>query len=273
MGRYLSPTSTIITDLDGDIANVGLNSGLDVNVSDQTTEPEDILFVQEISSFTLAADTTASGITAGSLVYDFTATAGHGIAPLDEIILIDQASERVLQAEALNVVGNVITLDRPIDFAYPSATTLGRITTSNMAVDGSVTPQIFTARAGSTPLDFVRFIVTMLDDTSMDDGKFGGITALSDGLVFRIANSFQKTIFNFKTNGDIAQFCYDTSYASKAPGGQYGFNARITFGGPSKHGVVLRITSNDVLQWVVQDDLTNLISLRIAGEGHKTQPN
>lgn len=273
MGRYLSPNNTIITDLDGDIANVGANSGLDVNVSDQATEPEDILFVEELSSFTLAADTVASGVTAASLVYTFTATAGHGIAPLDELILIDTASERVLQAEAIGVVGNVITIDRPIDFVYPAATTLGRITNSNMAVNGSVTPQIFTARAGSTPLDFVRFLVTMLDDTSMDDGKFGGITALSNGLVFRIVNSFQKTIFNFKTNGDIAQFCYDTNYASKAPGGQYGFNARITFGGQSKHGVVLRLTTNDVLQWVVQDDLTGLNSLRIAGEGHKTQPN
>lgn len=245
------------------------SGGLPVILQDQTTPPIDALFSQSISNFTLAADATVSTVTV--LNYSFTATTGHGIIIGDELLLLDVLADRSLQCEVINVVGDVITIDRPIDHAYSAAGTLGRIVTTQLAVTGSLaSPQIFSIRAGETPSDHVRFIITMLDDTSMDDGRFGGGTALTNGLVLRIVNSYQKTIFNFKTNGDIRQFCYDTDYLSKAPAGQYGLGARITFGSQGKHGVVLRISTGDVIQWVVQDDLSGLISLKIAAEGHDT---
>jgi hypothetical protein len=140
-----------------------------------------------------------------------------------------------------------------------------------MNVDGSSTPIAFSLRAGNIPVDSTRFIITMTDDTSMDDGKFGGLTKLTRGLVFRIVNSFQKTIFCFKTNGEIAQFCYDTKYPDKAPAGVFSFNARITFAGQDKHGIALRIADDDVLQWVVQDNLTGLLTMKISAEGHDTE--
>ena len=111
--------------------------------------------------------------------------------------------------------------------------------------------------------------MTMTDQTAMDDAKFGGITALSNGLIFRIVNSFQKSIFNFKTNGDFRQWGYDLDYASKAPAGFYGVSSRITFGGKEKHGVVLSISGDDELQIIVQDDLTALDTLRISAQGNK----
>jgi hypothetical protein len=100
-----------------------------------------------------------------------------------------------------------------------------------MAVDGSTTPQVFSVRAGSVPSDVVRFIITIIDDASMDDGKFGALAALNRGLVFRILNSYQKTVFCFKTNGDIKQFCFDGDYtdATLGPSGNESFTARITF--------------------------------------------
>jgi hypothetical protein len=172
----------------------------------------------------------------------------------------------------INVATDTITVDRPLDFAFTSASTLGRIVTTEMAVSGSLaSPQIFSIRAGATERDHTRLIVSMLDDTTMDDGRFGGGTALANGLVFRIVNSFQKTIFNWKSNGEMANFCYDVSYSDKAPAGQYGLRARISFGGQDKHGVVLRLGTNDVLQFVVQDDLTGLVSLKAVVQGHITE--
>ena len=244
------------------------NGNVEVVLQDQVTEPIDALFAQSISNFTISADTTASSAT--SLNYDFAATAGHGIITGDEILLLDTVGDRALQAVVTNVVTNTITIDRPIDHIYPSASTLGRIVTTEMAVDGSSTPQIFTVRAGTTPIDFTRFILTMLDGTAMDDGKFGGLTALANGLVFRICNGFQKTVFNFKTNSDIKQFCYDLQYSDKAPAGEFGLSARISFAGQEKHGVAIRVSDDSVIQWVVQDDLTELISLKGSAQGHKT---
>lgn len=241
---------------------------LAVCVQDQVTETIDSLFNQEISSFTISADTTAS--TQTTLNYIFTATGGHGLALDDEILLLDTVGDRALQATVRNVATNTITIDRPIDHVYPSASTLGRIVTSNMAVDGSTTPEIFTFRAGADAVDIVRLIITMLGgSTAMDDGKFGNISALTNGMVLRIYNGLHKTIFNFKTNRDIKQFCYDVQYSDNAPAGSTGLSARITFGGQDKHGVVLRVSDDDVIQWVIQDDLTGLTNLTGSAQGHK----
>jgi hypothetical protein len=260
-----------VIDGSGNEWNIDPRGNGDVKLADQATPPIDTYFAQSVSNFTISSDTGVSDITAASLVYTFNATTGHGIVATNEIILLDVASDRSLLAEVTNVAGDVITIDRPIDHDFKSTTTLGRIVTTNMAVDGSTTPQIFSARAGSVELDFTRFIIKILDDTSMDDGRFGGGSALANGLVFRIVNSFQKTIFNFKTNGEIANYCFDIRYADKAPAGQYGFSARITFAGQSKHGVALRIGTDDVLQWVVQDDLSGLVKLQVVGQGHETE--
>lgn len=249
------------------VSPVESNGGIPVNVLDQTTKPQDSLFSKSISNFSLAVDTGISTVT--TLVYDFTASGGHGIAPNDELLLLDPAANRVLQCVALAVVVDTITIDRPIDHVFPAATTLGRIVTTNMAINGSVTPQIFSVRAGSVPTDYVRFLLTATNNEQMDYSLFAGLAALTRGLVFRVVNDFQKTIFNFKTDADIGQFAYDLKYADRAPAGEYGLAARISFGGQEKHGVVLRISGDDVLQWVVQDDLTSLITLRVAGEGHE----
>ena len=251
----------------GTPAEVEKNGGLAVNIQDQTSKPIDVFFSQSISNFTLSTDNIESGVS--SLVYTFEATGGHGIVSGNEIILLDVVADRFFYAEVKNVVTNTITVDRPIDHIFAAVSTLGRIVTTQMAVDGGSTEQIFSLRAGSVPLDFTRIIFSMLCDSALDDGKFGNITKLNRGIVFRIVNSFQKTIFNFKTNGEIAQFCFDLKYSDKAPAGNEGMTARITFAGQSKHGVTLRISENDVIQWVIQDDLTDLVSFRIAAQGHE----
>jgi hypothetical protein len=245
------------------------NGGLDINIQDQHTTLIDSYFLQSVSNFTISADITASTLT--TLEYDFEATAGHGLAGGNEIILLDTSADRAFYATVMNVATNTITLDRPIDYAFAASTTLGRIATSQMAVDGSSTEQIFTVRAGTVPFDITRVIIQMVHSAAGDDGKFGGITAISRGLVMRSIDGVQNTIFNFKTNGDIRNFCFDLTYSDKAAGGENGTGARITFGGQSKHGVTIRLSGTDSLQWVVQDNLTGLTSLRIVAQGHEVE--
>jgi len=243
------------------------NGAIPVNIQDQTSEPVDSFFNKEISPFSLAAPTSVS--TKDVLVYTFTAAPGHGIVLFDEILLLDVIADRVLQCIVVDVSGDVITIDRPIDHIYP-ITTLGRVVICEMAVAGSLAdPQIYTFRAGTNPVDVTRLLLTGLDGSSMDYSSFLGMPELDNGLVLRIVNGFQKTIFNFKTNRDIVQFCYDVNLEGKAPSGQFGFSARITFAGQDKHGVAIRISGESALQWVVQDDLTPLISLASSAQGHR----
>jgi hypothetical protein len=60
-------------------------------------------------------------------------------------------------------------------------------------------------------------------------------------------------------------------YTDRTAQGQFGTGARITFGGQSKHGVVIRLSELDALQFIVQDNLTGLTSLKIVAEGHEVQ--
>lgn len=242
-----------------------------VETKDNTTPPLDSLFAREISPFNLGADTVASGINAASLVYDFTAAGGHGIVANDEILLLDIASNKSFFAVVLNVAVNLITVDRPIDHVFPVATTLGRLVTTQMNVDGSVTPQIFSLRAGSIPTNTTRFMIRATNDTAMDYSRFAGIASLTRGLVFRIVNSFQKTIFCFKNDGDMASFCFDVNYSDRAPTGEYGLIARFTFAGEEKHDTFLQIKNDDVIQWVVQDDLQSLLSITATAQGKLTK--
>lgn len=258
-------------DVPRELNTSGVPNGIPTIWQDQTTEPLDPLFIQSISNFTISVDTGQSGQLEPLFIYDFEATAGHGIIATNEILLLDVVADQSFYATVLAVNVNTITLDRMIDHDFVAVSTLGRVVNSNMAVDGSVTPQVFTVRAGSIPADYTRLIVTMLCDSGPDNSKFGNLPALTRGFVFRICNGFQKTVFNFKTNLDIEQFCYDTKITPKSGGGEATFGARITFAGPDKHGVALRVQDLSLLQCVIQDNITALLAFKIAAQGHLTQ--
>jgi len=251
----------------------GNGSALVQSVTTNThTKPVDALFTRSLSTFLVKADTGVSGLTQPSLVYQFSATGPgpHGILLGNEILLTDLVASREFYAIVTNVLGDVITVDRPIDHVFPLGSP-GFIVSTDMAVDGSVTEVIFTVRAGTIPTDLIRMIIAITDNSMMDSTRFGSLAALTRGLVFRVVSDYQKTVFNFKTNGEIKSMCYDVDYDDRAAPGAYGLFARITFGGEDKHGLEFRISNEDVLQWVIQDDLTALSTMRISAQGHDSR--
>jgi len=102
----------------------------------------------------------------------------------------------------------------------------------------------------------------------MDDGKFGGGSALTNGIVLRANNGDMTNIWNVKSNGEIALLAFDAQYADKAPAGLNGFRFRNTYGGQSKHGVVIRLGFSEKLELLVQDDLTGLDGFTMMAQGH-----
>lgn len=245
-----------------------LNDGsLDVNIQDVTSPPLVDFFSESVSSFTLASDTVASTDT--TLVYDFTATGGHGLVVDDEVILLDIVGNRGLIGIVKGVSVDVITLDRPIDHVFPIATSLCRKVNSNMAVDGSVTPRIFTMRAGSVPADIVNIIFTLTDATQGGYDDFGGISdGLDNGVVIRIVDGYQQTVFNFKTNGSFMSFGGDYQTFEKVGGGEYGYVAHFHI---REHlGTVFRVDNDSILQVIIQDDLTGLEVFKATALGQET---
>ena len=184
------------------------------------------------------------------------------------------AEGRFYFANVLNITGTgpyVLELDTPLDFAYESGDPV-IATTRDLNVDGSGTSQTFSVmNQSNSPItvDITRIMFNMTLSTSGDDGKFGNLSALTKGLVFRRTNGDTRNIFNIKTNGELRGLCFDLTYPLRSGGtGDFGMGARYSFAGPDKHDVALRLEPGDSLDIIIQDNLTGLGQYRIVAPGN-----
>ena len=269
-------TNFIVGTLGGDegyMKSGGVGSDLDpfipvadVNVQDQDTATIILPAAEQLGADSLDGDAAIES-------YDVTVVDSTGMTIGDHFRIINSAADRYYFGSILNIVGNVITLDTPVDFLYVSGS---EVTWSNinMAVDGSVTPVHFHLRTGTpsipSAVDITRIIMTCETNGVGDLAHFGDILALTRGLVMRKENGDLHNIFNVKTNADLASLAYDLNgyVASNPIQGINGFAWRLTFGGQSKIGVVLRVLQGGQLGFIVQDDLTDLVNLKVMFEGH-----
>lgn len=245
------------------ISDMKPNGGLNVNpLNLRTQEISKFLVLPEIETALLVIPTSINDTTV-------TLTSGHGATVGKTLCL--RGSQRFFQAEIIAVVGNVLTLDYPLDFTFPITTDVC-IGEKSLALSGSISvPQIFRARPPKgVKWEISRIHIFMLDATIMDDGKFAGGSALVNGMVFRTINGITQNHFNLKTNGDIGLETFDLNYTLKAPAGFYGLRARRTYAGPDKSGVALFLDgdTNDELQVLVRDNLSLITSIQMKVQGH-----
>jgi hypothetical protein len=247
------------------------SSGLAVFIQDQTTNTLNVPFLIERN---------ASALLNNAVVNDRTVTLEPGhLAVVGNILEIaDPASIEFMQSKVLIVAGDVITLDQPVNFPYIAATALVIVSDESMLVNGSVTPQVFSilplpAQKG----DMVRIIWHLNSTSDMDFITFGGASALTNGCVLRVnhGDGTYRNIINFKSNGDIIEQCFDHTFLLPKGGNTTkGFTARLTWGGQSKHGVVIRLdgSKGESLEVVIQDDLTSgNTKFHILAQGHELQ--
>lgn len=243
------------------------DTGIPVFIQDQTTEALTIPFLLHKGTFTLDGDTVRD-------TRFFDAVAGHGIVANDIVELFDENT--FMQSKVLDVVSNVIELDTPINHAYLSGDE-GTRSTDDLRVNGAITPQVFKIlpSAGQSG-DMIRVILRMESGSAMDYTKFGSGSPLPIGCVLRIKrqNGDFRNQFNFKTNGDFIEKCYDNIPQSKSGGGGFGLVFRLTYGGQGKHGVTIRLDGDRGEEWqiVIQDDLTTgFTKLGLSAGGHELQ--
>ena len=247
-------------------ASVETNGGLAVNIQDQTTRAFDIRLNQIIDdTITLAVSPTVGS-------YDLTLTTGHGVIIGDSIAFLEQDGiPQLLFGSVLNVAADVITMDTPVPYSFDIAETVVFTFTNDMTVDGSGTAEIFTiTNFFDQAIDITRFIWHSTDATAMDDSKFSGGTALTRGFVLRkkISDTQYINYWNVKTNGEFGELAYDKTYDDKAPAGSYGVTVRLTYAGPSKHGVTIRLEPGESIEALVQDDFTGYTTGSLMAEGH-----
>jgi hypothetical protein len=257
-----------------------VNGAVDVNMQDQTTPSVEHFMYNELNDIVFSGN-----LTKGQNVIDldpghgFTAPAGFQKDYLN-IHYVDTAvpgfvGTRFSQHAVTDVNVNQITITPPI--AYDLDTTKvesSRRVDVNMGVIGSIGSPIKyeTRPPNGQEWDLTRFIGDMILTSAADDGKFGNLPALSNGVFFGFEGDnfteYQLSIFD---NGSWRSTAYDVEYTLRSGGaGDFGLAVRKTSAGPDKMGVAIRLQGefNDKFVKYIQDDLTGLLRYRIKIMGH-----
>lgn len=189
-------------------------------------------------------------------------SAGHGFtaAPGEYIVMRD--GDSFIQAKVTGVSTNAISIEMPVSISLPitAGVMRGNI---NMNIDGSSTPVDFKfssnccgAQNPLIPIDIGTVIITMQHGAnSPDDGKFGGISALTNGVYFRKENGERVNLGNYTSNQSFKDVGADVEYTQKAPAGTNATN--ITFDIERIFGQVVRVNprTDDFILARVRDDI------------------
>lgn len=242
------------------------NGGVPVNIQDQSTRMLNLFFVQP-----LGAETT---LTVPSVIDSRTLNlaSSAGFVAGNYLGIFAGIGRFYFGTQVGAPAGNVLTMDTPLDFVFPEGATVINLT-REMVVNGSVTPGIFQVGPIGADLglriDVTKLVIAMTDNLAMDDSKFGGADALARGCVLRKRNGDYDNEANWKCNGDIGLFAGTAPiYTDKAGGGLNGAYFEIKFAGQGNRGVTRRLEPGDVLEVLIQDNLTGLSSFRMMAQGH-----
>ena len=160
-------------------------------------------------------------------------SSGHGFTAVSGEYMVVRNGDLFFQQKVISVASDAITVEMPIDDDFPvSGTTVirGNI---NMNIDGATTPTDFkchlsTASGAQVPIDLTTIILTMQHGANVpDDGKFGGLVELTNGLYFRKVNGNRVNLGNYKNNQKFRDLGAIVEYTSKAPSGTEGTAATL----------------------------------------------
>jgi len=251
------------------VGPISAGGNLDVEINDQHTRTGDIFFSQRIgTNLSLQAEAALDA-------WEITMPTGHGILVGEQLVMFDAVAGRLYIGNALTTNANTVTLDTPINHTYPVASSAVVRSTKEMNVDGSSNRQTFSIEP---PIDIeidvtrIMFQIICEDPPAFDD--FGDIEdGLVRGVVLRVVNGINVNYFNVKTNGELVNLMFDVSfYDQTGPQGVNGIGGRLTYGGRSKHGAVIRLGEGDTLEAIVQDDLTTQTQFRMMATFHEVSP-
>lgn len=237
----------------------------DVWIQDQTTPPFHYYLTREDKAdITLTSPATKEDTTVN-------VSAGHGFTGTGEYIII-QEGDLYFQELVAGVSTNEITLSNPLSASFSTNAVVIR-GSIEMNINGSVTPQEFIFwKRGGIPVDIQRARITIWNAAAAgDDGKFGDLTVLTNGVRIKKVNTIDQGLGNYKANSDFREFGGNVEYTSKAGGGgTYAVDVCMQI--KESYGIVIRVEPDnpDKIIATVRDNLSTLNRLRIAILGQYT---
>jgi len=201
---------------------------------------------------------------------DITVVDSTGLIEPDMIKIGITALREVGVITITNVVGNIITLDRPIAQDLPIGTVVKEVENNMSSSVGTLASPVIYELAPPEGLiwQITLLLTTITNPSAMDDGLFGGAGALTNGVVGRVKTTAGRiaNITNWKTNGDMMNDMYFVEYNDKAPAGGYGLKGKWNL---TDSGIISELNGDEgeYLRVLIQDDLTDNPLFRIKAQG------
>lgn len=191
---------------------------------------------------------------------------GHGFVEVNYNHIVFWENGFYQQLKVVGVSGDQITLEEPLSMAF---TTNAKVIRGNihLNVNGSGTPVKFemTPIGNSYGFDIATIILTMQSGNNVpDDGKFGGLAEVPNGIYVRLYNQRNIWLGNYVKNADFKHRGASVIYDDSAPAGT---NATtITFDFDKLIKRLLRIDPGLGNQFyaIVRDDLTGLADFKFS---------
>ncbi len=253
------------------------------NIPQDNTSPwNDFYFVQQIGTIpTTLTAAVPDPVATPSRILSVASIADISIGDWIGLFSGVAGEERYYWAEVMDIVGLDLEMQTLIDYPFP----IGAIvisTTKNMAVDGSVTPQVFSIQAGGLAgileIDITRVMMAALCENPVNLGTFVDIAGgLTRGQYMRVKeNGVFRNKGIYRTNFDLKKFAFDWDpfQAINPNQGQDGMGWRFSINGMDKHGAVARVSGGNIgtLQWVIQDNEATITLLESVGANHEVTP-
>lgn len=254
-----------VNEVTGELENISSFNGA-LNIADGYVHK---IMVNEYFTRDVGPSTTLSVVaTAGDT--DITVADSTGLAIGDLIKIGTTIAQEVGVITTTNVVGNVITLDRPIAATLPIGTVVKEVENNMASAAGTLTNPVIYELAPPPGLiwQITTLLITITDDSVMDDGKFGGIAAFTNGVQGVVKTTAGRTanITNWKTNGDMMSDMFLVEDNPRAPAGVYGLRGKWDL---TSAGIIAEVNGDEgeYIRVLMQDDGTGNISFRIKAQG------
>lgn len=254
-------------DKDGETINLAAEFSDGVHHLSVKTVEEHTLVNELFHRHTGVESTVAVASSAGDNTLE---VANGALFSANDVLYIRDGDIETTFPTIISIATDVLTLDRPLDYAYAVGDGVEVVDTDIATDVGSLASPV-SYRIGphvSRVWTIHRLILSINHAAAATDDLFGDQAELTNGLVMRARISDQfYTFTNWKSNRDIRLDMFDVTYTDKAGPSTFGTHARGSF---SRVGVTVRLDGavGDYLEILNQDNLTGLGSFLINAQGH-----
>lgn len=258
-----------------------INSTVDGALVVSTTDLFRTAVNRYLANFTGTTSTLSSAVTSQDTSIDIQAGDYASFAVNDWIELLDGNTREINFLRITAKPGSpTLTLNRPIDFNYSNGSSVEKVVINLASTVGSLGSPISYkyAPAANKIIKVTTAVLTMQDSSAMDTGTFAGMSALTNGTIFRVnVSGIAITVAAFTANSDFVEdstTIVGDMFHDRAPAGKFGMAVEWRLADILESPVVLNGANGDFLELLIQDDVTPIddAELRIHGVELLTLP-